>query len=910
MRRRPLLTALAGAAVIVLATHSATAQQTTAKPKTPPKTPPKAQTAPPKAGSDSLLDSLTIPHALKARSIGPAVMGGRVSALALDPKTQGTYWVGLATGGVIKTTNMGETFTAVFEKQSVASIGDIAVAPSDSSVIWVGTGEANDRNTVGWGNGVYRSADGGGTWTNVGLANSKSIARIVVHPSDPKTAWVAVVGNLWANSPERGLYKTTDAGATWKLVLSAPAPYGDRVGAGDVAIDPSNPNVLYAVLYARQRKPWMFASGASFTDGKDLGGIFKSVDGGATWKKLTNGLPTRTQRIGLSVFAKNPKTVYAVIQSDAEGNSNIDDITSKTGGVFRSDDAGETWTRMSKLDPRPFYFSQIRVDPENDKLVYVLGFMLHVSEDGGKTWREDRFKYVHADNHALVIDARNTAHLVLGTDGGIYQSFDRAQTWDHLTRVAAGEFFRVNVDMGTPYRICGGLQDNENWVGPSATDTKDGIQNGDWIPISGGDGSWCAFDQTEPNYVYAESQQGYTFRMDLRTADTRNLKPEPTEGQPAYRFHWTSPLIASRHDNNVLYHAGNRVFKLTNHGEHWQVISPDLSSKDYEKTTAVGSGAEDYGVVYTLAESPVKGGLLWAGTDDGKLWKTENDGGAWTDLTPSLPAATKGLWLSRVTPSAFDPLVAYLAVDGHRTGTFTPLVYRTADGGKTWQSIVANLPDGGPVRVIAEDPRNPDLLFAGTEFAFYASLDRGQKWFRFGGLPTVAVDDILIHPRDLDLLIATHGRSLFIVDDIRPLEEFTPAVQGEAAHLFTIRPVTATYQLEGWNGSAGGAVFRGTNPPQGAIITYYIRRYTGDAATIAVTNSAGSPVANLTGVATPGINRVVWDLKLSKDLQTQYGGDNAEKFVPPGEYTVTLTYGTVKQTQKVKVSVAPGIETR
>ncbi|MGE5686714.1 MAG: WD40/YVTN/BNR-like repeat-containing protein [Gemmatimonadota bacterium] len=857
-----------------------------------------------------VLDSLVIPTAFRARSIGPAVMGGRVAAIALDPTDPWTYYVGLGTGGIMKTTDDGATFKAIFEHEGVAAIGALAIAPSDHDVIWAGTGEANDRNSSSWGDGVYRSTDGGKTWTNVGLKGSKTIARIVVHPSDPRTAWVAATGDLWTPSAERGCYKTTDAGATWKLVLGAPAPYGDRVGCGDLALDPSNPDVLYAALYARRRYPWKFVSGADATDGKDLGGIWKSTDGGATWKKLSAGLPPRTQRIGLAVWAKDPKVVYAVVQSDAEGDSGIMDAESKAGGVFRSDDAGEHWTRMSRLDPRPFYFSQIRIDPSNDKRIYVLGFIVHVSEDGGKTWREDRFKDVHVDNHDLVIDPRSPKRLLVGNDGGLYQSVNGGENWEFQDRFAAGEFYRINVDQSTPYRICGGLQDNESWVGPSNTWSKDGIRNSDWTSLSGGDGSYCLFDAGDSNIVYAESQEGEIFRIDLRTAQRKVLKPEPTEGSATFRYHWSSPLIQSVHDKRVLYYGADRVFRLTNRGDAWQAISGDLSTGDLSKMTALGSGAETYGVVFALAESPVAQGLLYAGTDDGKLWKTENDGASWTDLTASLPPAVKGLWISRVEPSARDRLVAYVTIDGHRSGNYHPYILRTADGGKTWQNIGAGLPDGGPVQVVREDPKNPDLLFAGTEFGLWASVDRGAHWSRVGWLPTVAVDDILIHGRDLDLIAATHGRSLYVIDDIRPVEELTPEVQAKDVHLFSIRPAFGRHRFEGWKESAGAAVFRGPNPPEGALISWYLRRYTGDSVHVAVTNAAGQPVANFAAPGVAGIGRLAWDLHPTKDLLQRYGGQGAELLVPAGEYTVTLTFGTLKETGKVQVSIAPGVETR
>lgn len=897
------------AALLIFATAPALHAQKSKKkaPSTAPVAVP-ATAAAPSFPAGPVMDPVLLKN-LKARSIGPAEMGGRVSDIAYDPSDPATFYVALGTGGLMKTESGGATFDGIFEKEGVASIGAVAVAPSDPKVVWLGTGEGNDRNSSSWGNGVYHSTDGGETWTHVGLENSKAIARIVVHPTDPNTAWVAVVGELWFPSPERGLYKTTDGGKTWKAVLTAPAPYGDKVGCGDVAIDPSAPNTLYAVLYARQRTPWSFVSGADYTDGKDVGGIFKSSDGGATWKKLEKGLPTLLGRIGLSVHKKNPKVVYAVVQSGEGGTSDISDVNSKRGGVFRSEDAGESWTRMSGLDPRPFYFSQIRVDPENDQRVYVLGFALHVSEDGGRTWREDLSGKLHPDDHALAIDPRNPKHLLLGNDGGAYESYNGGRDWAHLSRFTAGEYYRINVDSANPYHICGGLQDNENWMGPSRTPTKEGILNSDWIALAGGDGFYCVFDPDDAQTIYTESQSGYVHRINLRNGQIKQLRPEPPEGHPAFRYHWNAPLIGSRHAKGVLYLAGNHVFRLSTQGEQWQMISPDLSRRELEKMDTVGSGAETYGVVYALAESPVKPGLLWAGTDDGKVWITEDEGVHWTDLTGNLPAAAKGQWISRIEASGKDASVAYLAVDAHRTGNYAPLAYRTADSGKTWEPIASNLPANGPVKVIREDPKNPNVLYAGTEFALFVSFDRGGHWAKFGGLPTVAVDDILVHPRDSDLVIATHGRSLFIVDDIRPLEELSLDVQGKEAHLFPPRPAHGIHLLPGFADSTGKAIFRGENPPEGALLTFYLKTYTGEEAKIKIVNAAGQPVAKFKMAGTPGLNRINWDLRPTKDLLTEYGGEG-QKFVPAGEYTITLSYGETTSTQKIQVTVEPGVETR
>jgi photosystem II stability/assembly factor-like uncharacterized protein len=578
--------------------------------------------------------------------------------------------------------------------------------------------------------------------------------------------------------------------------------------------------------------------------------------------------------------------------------------------VFRSDDAGATWTRVNPLNPRPFYFSQVRVDPGNDQRVYVLGFMLHVSEDGGKTWREDRFKKVHPDCHALAIDPRNPKRVLLGTDGGVYQSYDQAATWVHVNTVALGEFYRITLDASSPYRICGGLQDNLNWVGPSSTRTKDGIVNSDWINIEGGDGFYCVFDPDEPGVVYAESQGGALHRFDLRSGAVKSLRPDPPEGQPAFRFHWSAPLIGSAHAKGTMFLAGNRVFRLTDRGETWKAISPDLSTRNVDRILATGSGAETYGVVFALAESPRTAGLLWAGTDDGKLWITENGGGTWTDLTANLPAPAKGQWITNLEAGHADDNVAYLVVGAYRSGTYAPLVYRTEDRGRTWQSIAGNLPAAWPARVLRESPVNPSLLFAGTESGLFVTFDRGVSWTPFGSLPPAPVDDIRIHPATRDLVIATHGRSLYVLDDVSPLEQLTPEVQAKAAHLFTVGDAHAYTPLPGWAEWSGGAgIYRGANPPVGALFNVWLKQYTGETISLTVKNAAGQPVATLSSPGVPGLSRVVWNLKPTADVLTDYGGGGS-KFVGPGEYEVSLAVGGVTETRKFTVTLAPGLEPR
>ena len=891
--------------------------------------PVQAEVVTPQPAAPPLTDVLF--KSLKTRPVGPAVMGGRVTDIAIDPRNPALFYVGFGTGGLFKTGDNGATFDPIFDKEATLSIGAIGIAPSDSDVIWVGTGEATDRNSAGWGRGVYRSTDGGANWQNVGLTESRAIGRLLVHPKSPETAYVAASGHLWADGGERGLFKTTDAGKSWKPVLQAAGPSAARTGCSDIVMDPANPEVLYAALYARQRTPWSFNYGVGATNGEDAGGIFKSANGGGAWKKLGGGLPGQTGRIGLTISASNPKIVMAIVQSDEGGSNDIGDIHSKAGGVFRSEDAGETWTRMNDINPRPFYFSEIKIDPANDQRVYVLGQAVLVSDDGGRSFREDHSEKVHPDCHALAILPGSTVapkppkpedkkppklpvsqRLLLGTDGGVYSSYAGGKGWEHLARIPTGQYYRISVDDSQPYyRIAGGMQDNTNWVGPSGVQTKDGIINADWTTLGGGDGFYVAFDPADRDMFYAESQQGYIFRINLRTGETKQLRPDPAEGQPAYRFHWNSPLFMSKHKPGTVYLAGNRVFRLTDRGEKFALISPDLTRNDPERTTATGSGAENFGVVYSLAESPTKAGMLWAGTDDGRLWVTEDDGAKWTELTQNLPEALRGKWIVRIEASSHDPKIAYVALNDYRAGDDRPMIVRTADRGATWQSVVGEgLPNHAPVEVIREDPVNPQLLYAGTHFGLYASLDAGAKWMRITDAPAVRVDDLKIHPRTADLVIATHGRSLGILDDTRPLRELTPEIAAQPAHLFTVGAAYGAYQLGGWTDWAGKAEFRGKNPPEGAIFNVWVKEFTGDEIKIAITNAAGAPVANLKSPATQGVTRLTWDMRPTKDVLTEYGGVDAKRLVAGGDYTAELTFGKTKVKQTFRVNVAEGIRTR
>ncbi len=870
------------------------------------------------------------------RSIGPANMGGRIAAIAIAPGNVKTFLVGYGTGGLFKTTNNGSTFSALFDKESTASIGSVVVAdaPADwpgwkdepaepatqpdpekeskkgkAKIIWVGTGEGNGRNSSSWGTGVFRSTDGGSTFKNVGLTDSHDVPALAVDPRNPDVCYVAALGHLWGQNQERGVYKTTDGGETWTPSLQVE----QDTGCIDVVLDPQNPDTVYAAMYMRRRTAFSYVSGGP----PGVGGIYKSTDAGANWKKLTNGLPAQTGRIGLDVYSKNPRVVYAVIESDQGGwgNEPFDD-RSKQGGVFRSDDGGETWKRMNDRSPRAFYFSKIRIDPANDQRIYRLGWGLDVSDDGGRTFRAGGARRPHGDMHALVIDPADTDHLIMGTDGGLYVSYDRGSNWEFINTIASGEFYNIAIDMSDPYRIAGGLQDNGSWFGPSGTiwqtegdgpdDKGAGITNADWKFMCDGDGFHVAFDPLNPNIVYAESQGGYLCRRDLSTGDGKLLKPSPKEGHARYRFNWNTPFFVSAHDPKTIYLGGNHVFKLTESGGRWDQISDDLSTRDIEKLQSVGSEAETHCTVVSLAESPLVAGMLWAGSDDGQIHVTDNDGRSWTDVTPSLVG---GRYISKIEPSHHDRNVCYVALDGHRMDDMKPYIIVTGDGGKTWASIGSDLPPDGHVKVIREDLKNPDVLYAGTERAAFISVDRGGHWTKMNGesLPTVAVDDLAQHPREMDLIAGTHGRSIYVLDDASCLSQLTPQIVQSEFHLFDVMPAKPRYFLP-YAGFWDNKMFRAPNPAMGARITYWVRDFTGDDVKFAIEDSAGATIREMNGSGRPGLNRVVWDLQREEYDRMPLPGEETIKaqFVPPGEYKLTMSYGKKKATTKITVLPAPG----
>jgi photosystem II stability/assembly factor-like uncharacterized protein len=844
------------------------------------------------------LDSATT-AGFRWRSIGPATMSGRITDIAGIPSPSRTFFVAAATGGIWKTTNAGTTFRPVFDQYGVISMGAIAIAPSDTNVVWAGTGEEDSRNSISPGGGVFKSTDGGLTWTFMGLEETQQIGRIVIHPTNPNIVYVAALGHAWGPNPERGLYKTTDGGQTWKLIKFI----SDQAGFVDVAMDPSNPSVLFASSWQRVRGPYFLNSGGPGS------ALWKTTDGGNTWSEVKGGgFPeTAKGRIGIAIAPSNPKIVYALVEADTGKG-----MKERPSGLYRSDDGGSTWQKMNDHDTRPFYYSQVRVDPRDPDRVYWSSTPLNFSDDGGKTVR-NAAQGVHVDDHALWIDPNDPAHFLLGDDGGVYQTWDKGGNYDHLNVIAIGQFYDVSYDFAIPYHVCGGLQDNGSWCGPSRR-ARGTIGNGMWMTVGGGDGFYTAQDPTDPTIVYAESQGGNIGRLNTATGERTSLikpdwrpryqqfedsivvergdttKPAPRAEQKhlaalrteqladsadqALRFSWETPYFISPHSPTTLYIGANKVLKSTDRGDHVYPISPDLTTRDTMRirvsTKTTGgitpdvTGAETYCTIVALAESPIRPGVLYAGTDDGNVWLSRNDGGSWENLTGRFPGVPSRTWVSRIEPSHFDSATFYVTFDGHRTNDFAPYVYVTTDFGKTFHAIVNDLPTGGPnyVHVVREDPVNQNLLFVGTDVGAYVSLDRGQSWQRFmDGLPTVPVYDLKIQPRDHELIAGTHGRSIWIVD-IAPLEQLTAQVLAESAHLF--QPTTAyEYGDAPAPGEGDGQkLFRGQSAPYGADIAY--RLTSGESRShvqVVITDVQGDTVQTLQGAGGPGLHRVSWDFR-------------------------------------------------
>lgn len=856
------------------------------------------------------VDSL---KSLKFREIGPANMGGRIDDFAVVESNTNIVYAATASGGLFKTVNGGISWKPVFDDQPVSSIGDVTVSQSEPDVVWVGTGEANNRQSSSWGNGVYKSEDAGKTWKHMGLDETHHIGRITIHPSNANIVYVAAQGNLWGPNDERGVFKTTDGGKTWTKVL-----FIDKdTGVNDLAMDPSNPDTLYASAYQRRRTPFGFNGGGPGS------GIYRTTDGGATWKKLSEGLPkTEMGRIALDVYRRNSNVVYATVESEESG-------------IYRSDDKGEHWTKMSNTNARPMYFSQVRIDPNNDQRIWEAGVNMAYSEDGGKTFVTNRVTRIHVDFHAIWIDPSNSDNMIVGCDGGIHFSRDAGRSWDAREQIAIGQFYEIAYDMSKPYKVCGGLQDNSSWCGPSASTNQRGITNEEWYTVEGGDGFYAQVDPVEPWIVYAESQDGNVSRRDLRTHEARDIRPREDDDQMRrYRFQWNSPMLISKHDRKTIYYGGNFVFKSVDQGDNWKRVSPDLTSNVNRKTLSImdrkvedrtmlsrNDGVAAFPTITTLSESAVRAGVLWAGTDDGNVWVTR-DGETWKNVVGNMPVP-KGTYVSRVLSSAFDAGTAYVAFDGHRSGDFDTHLFQTSDYGETWKEIVNGLPKVSALHVIREHPRNRDLLFAGGEFGLYVSWDRGAHWQELkNNLPRVPVDDIQIHPRENDLILATHGRSVWILDSISAIEQMNPKVMESTVHAFDVRPATM-WRLAHKRDFDAHDVFIGANPPAGAIIDFWSKSKPDPKdVKIAILNAAGKQVATVKAAVEAGVNRVVWNLRVDRPVPptpqeeamaarfAAAGGDTPQfsgPMVDPGDYTVEISVGTEKTSQKFRVEEDPRI---
>ena len=845
---------------------------------------------------------------LQFRSIGPAIMGGRIDDIAVVESNPSVYYVGAATGGVWKTVNNGTTFEPIFDTQPNTSIGDIAIAPSDPNIIWVGTGEANNRQSSSWGDGVYRSLDGGKTWANMGLRDTKHIGRVVIDSRDPNIVYVAALGHLWGPNKERGVFKTTDGGKTWSNVLFV----NEDTGITDLAMDPQSPLTIYAAAYQRRRTPWGFNGGGPGS------AIYRTVDGGANWTKLTKGLPEGTTgRIGLDVYRGNSNTVYAIIEN-------------AKGGVFRSDDRGDNWRKLSDLDSRPMYYSQIRIDPNNDQRIWQLAANMYNSDDGGKTWVSNIVQRIHGDFHALWIDPKDSNHVLTGSDGGLHVSYDRGRTWDFINTIPLGQFYEVSLDNQKPFWVYGGLQDNGSWSGPSGTLNSEGITNDDWYRTGGGDGFYSVVDPTDPSIVYVESQNGSMSRLEMKTGERKSIKPESRPGEKRYRFDWNSPIVISPFNNRTIYFAGNRVFKSTDRGNTWTWSDDLTKDQDREKLPIMGAlpdknmlsrhdGQETFGQIVTFAESPIKEGLLYAGTDDGNLQISRDGNRTWKNITANIPGIPKNTYVSRIVPSRYAEGTAYLTLDGHRADDYSTYVFVTNDYGESWKSIKSNLPAGITARVIREHPRNQNLLFLGTEFGAYVSFDRGARWTRLqGNFPMVRVDDIQIHPRDNTMVLATHGRSIWVLDDLSPLERAADSILASDIHLFDVAPATH-FRLYNRKGNIGHKWFTASNPPYGAVINYYLKDKPKDDVKITITNSAGTVVRDLKGPKEAGLSRVVWDLRLNSPAPPPEGppgagggggffGQSRGPRIPPGTYTIKIAAGDKTASGNVVVQEDPRIQ--
>ena len=845
---------------------------------------------------------------LGARNIGSATMSGRISAFAATPEKDGklTLYVGAASGGVWKSRDGGTTYKPVFDKQPVQSIGDIEIDPSNHDTIWVGTGESWTRNSVSIGDGIYKSTDGGESWTNMGLKNSERIAKILIDPHDGNTVYACAPGKLWSDSADRGLYKTSDGGKTWNQVLKGG---NSSTGCASVSMDSKDPNVIFAGMWDFRRKGWTFRSGGESPTAPSDSGLYRSADGGRSWTEITDvankGFPKKPfGRIAVAVAPSNPSIVYAFVESP-------------DSALYRSDDGGKTWQQRDKSQLmvwRPFYFASLIVDPINPDRLFKPDLNLVQSLDGGKSFANVGGA-THGDSHVVWIDPRNTQQIIVGDDGGLWYSQDGGNKWWKADNLPVSQFYHVSVDNADPFHVYGGLQDNACWVGDSAY--PGGIANAQWENFCGGDGFWMFDDPADPNYIYMETQGGSISRTNRHTHEGRDIQPKAGYNEKL-RWNWNTPIALSPNAKGTIYMGAQFLFRSSDHGQSWDRISPDLTTNDPKKqeqeksggVTVDNSAAETYTTIYSISESPKQAGLIWVGTDDGNLQITRDDGKSWSNVVKNIKGLPSGEWVSWVQADNFDAGTAYIAFDRHSFGDMAPYLYKTSDYGKSWSALVTPKDAKGLrgyVHVIKQDTVTPALLFAGTEFGLWISIDGGVHWAQFtaGDFPAVAVRDITIQDRDSDLVLATHGRGIWIIDDITPLRALTQDVLNSEATFLPSRPIQQRIDaFGGW--SDGDATFTGPNPPDAAVITYYQRsRHLFGKIKIDVLDSKGDVVDSIPASVRRGINRVDWSMHTKPPRvppAAQIAGNSiVGPRVVPGTYTVRMTKG--KDVFETKIDV-------
>lgn len=866
---------------------------------------------------------------LPLRNIGPATMSGRIVDLAVNESDPYTFYAATATGGIWKTTNNGVSFEPVFENENTHSIGAIALNQEYPNIIWVGTGERANRQSNSWGDGVYVSHDEGKTWKNIGLKDSHHIGRIALHPTDTAVAYVAAMGHLWGPNEERGLYKTSDGGKSWEQLIYV----DENTGVVDVAMDPSDPNILYAATYQRRRKPYGFHGGGPGS------GLHKSTDGGQTWKELTNGLPEGDYgRIGISIFRENPEVVFISLEQGFQYNASTA-YNERRAGLYRSKDKGESWELMSDWNPRPMYASQPLVDPSDESRIYMMN-QYSYSIDSGRTFTAPR-QSLHGDDRILWVNPKDSRHVIKGDDGGIGISYDRGIQWLFINNLPVSQYYRVTVDDSKPYNVYGGLQDNGSWVGPSETYRADGILNEDWKRLGGGDGFLNQVDQNDPDVVFTESQYLGLSRLNMKNGQRQSIRPgdpkgkigarrnwdawgpgipEPELGNAMAPGNWDGPFFLSKHDPNTIYAGTNVLWKSTDNGSTWLSLG-DLTTKvnrrellimgqrSDENTASLDDGIPYYPTLTAIAEDLFTPGILYVGTDDGLLQVSWDDGKTWNDMTSALSGLPKEAWINTFEPSKHKAGTAYVAINNYRNDDFKNYIYKTTDFGKTWKSVEGDLPPNRVARTLREDPKNPDLLYLGTEFGLFISIDGGNHWAELkSNMPTLPFNDLVIHPRDNDLVLGSHGRGVWILDHVNALQEMTLEVLKNSAALFSISEAQIiNYTRDGAH--TGDMYYRGENPDFGAALDYYLKdSVSADAISLKIYDSQGNSVSEVKAKNKAGLHRVMWDLRYQNDQAGSGRSRMSAPYVNPGLYTAKLNVNGEEFEQKFRVSDDPRLD--